>query len=43
VGAVLADLVRDGATPTSITAFSISRFSPSSGAASTGSIVPAIV
>ena len=36
VGAVLADLVRDGRTATPIDAFSVSRFLPGPGAASAG-------
>ena len=36
VGAVLADLVRDGRTATAIDAFSVSRFTPSPGAATAG-------
>jgi glycine/D-amino acid oxidase-like deaminating enzyme len=43
VGAVLADLVRDGMTATPIEAFSVSRFPPGSGAATAGSVVSAVV
>ncbi len=43
VGAVLADLVRDGQTATPIAAFSVSRFSSSPGAATTGLASSAVV
>lgn len=43
VGAVLADLVRDGQTATPIEAFSVSRFSESPRAATTGLVPSAVV
>lgn len=42
VGAVLADLVRDGQTATPITAFSVSRFSSGPRAATTGPVPSAV-
>ncbi|MES2941997.1 MAG: FAD-binding oxidoreductase [Pseudomonadota bacterium] len=42
VGAVLADLVRDGQTATPLDAFSVSRFSQAQGAASALPVLPAL-